>query len=141
MNAMQVRRSAGEAETSPDPSWRGLYRAEGISAVAQHTAFATAAEVFIAGNNITYAVGLLAPVGILILSLVMLKGVFPKALRIRVSRRASWASSVRLFGPSSALATTSMGCSCRPGFSWLAGNSAGWLKTIVSSKRNRRYPS
>ena len=33
MNAMQVRRSAGEAETSPDPSWRGLYWAEGILAV------------------------------------------------------------------------------------------------------------
>ena len=47
---------------------------------AQHTAFATAAEVFIAGNNITYAAGILAPVGILILSLVMLKGVFPKGV-------------------------------------------------------------
>jgi Domain of unknown function (DUF4386) len=47
---------------------------------AQHTAFATAAEVFIAGNNITYAAGILAPVGILITSLVMLKGVFPKGV-------------------------------------------------------------
>lgn len=47
---------------------------------AQHTAFATAAEVFIAGNNITYAAGILAPVGILIISLVMLKGVFPKGV-------------------------------------------------------------
>lgn len=47
---------------------------------AQHTAFATAAEVFIAGNNITYAVGILAPVGILILSLLMLKGVFSKGV-------------------------------------------------------------
>jgi len=47
---------------------------------AQHTAFATAAEVFIAGNNITSAVGILAPVGILILSLVMLRGVFPKGV-------------------------------------------------------------
>ena len=47
---------------------------------AQHTAFATAAEVFIAGNNITYAAGILAPVGILIISLVMLKGVFPKGI-------------------------------------------------------------
>jgi hypothetical protein len=47
---------------------------------AQHTAFATAAEVFIAENNITYAVGILAPVGILIISLVMLKGVFPKGV-------------------------------------------------------------
>jgi hypothetical protein len=45
---------------------------------AQHTAFATAAEVFIAQNNITGAVGILTPVGILITSLVMLKGVFPK---------------------------------------------------------------
>jgi hypothetical protein len=47
---------------------------------AQHTAFATAAEVFIAENNITTAVGILTPVGILILSLVMLKGVFPKGV-------------------------------------------------------------
>jgi hypothetical protein len=47
---------------------------------AQHTAFATAAEVFIAGNNITSAAGILAPVGILIVSLVMLKGVFPKGI-------------------------------------------------------------
>ena len=46
----------------------------------QHTAFATAAEVFIAGNNITSAAGILAPVGILIISLVMLKGVFPKGV-------------------------------------------------------------
>jgi hypothetical protein len=41
---------------------------------AQHTAFATAAEVFIVENNSTNAVG------ILILSLVMLKGVFPKGV-------------------------------------------------------------
>ena len=47
---------------------------------AQHTTFATAAEVFIAQNNITTAVGILAPVGMLILSLVMLKGVFPKGI-------------------------------------------------------------
>lgn len=47
---------------------------------AQHTAFATAAEVFIAQNNITTAVGILGPVGILITSLVMLKGVFPRGV-------------------------------------------------------------
>lgn len=47
---------------------------------AQQTAFATAAEVFIAENNITSAVGILTPVGILILSLVMLKGVFPRGV-------------------------------------------------------------
>lgn len=47
---------------------------------AQHTAFATAAEVFIAENNITGAVGILGPVGILILSLVMLRGVFPRGV-------------------------------------------------------------
>ena len=45
--------------------------------VAQHTAFATAAEVFIAQNNITGAVGILTPAGILLVSLVMLRGVFP----------------------------------------------------------------
>lgn len=45
--------------------------------VAQHTAFATAAEVFIAQNNITGAVGILTPAGILLVSLVMLKGIFP----------------------------------------------------------------
>jgi hypothetical protein len=47
---------------------------------AQHTAFATAAEVFIAENNIAFASGILAPVGMLILSFVMLKGVFPKGV-------------------------------------------------------------
>ena len=191
MNTLQVRRSPAETEAAPDPSWRGLYRAGGVSAMlfvvlllvaivltivappplsadgattlhyiashkvlytieqvlwlapsvfaaavflalfqalkhlnksyaalaalagiiswvlglaipttgggapvlvylsdhymtaataAQHTAFATAAEVFIAENNITYAAGILAPVGILIISLVMLKGVFPKGV-------------------------------------------------------------
>jgi hypothetical protein len=191
MNTLQAGRSLGETEASPDPSWRGLYRAGGVSAVlfvvlvlvalvlvvvappplnadgattlqyvashkvlylieqvlwlapsvfalvvflalfqalkhlnksyaalgalagivswaltlalpitgggapilvylsdqymaattaAQHTAFATAAEVFIAENNITGAVGILTPVGILILSLVMFKGVFPKSV-------------------------------------------------------------
>jgi hypothetical protein len=50
------------------------------STAAQHTAFATAAEVFIAQNNTTSASGILAPLGMLILSLVMLKGVFPKGI-------------------------------------------------------------
>ena len=191
MNTLQVRRSVAETETAPDPSWRGLYRAGGISAMlfvvlllvaivivvvappplnadgattlqyiashkvlyiieqglwlapsafaavvflalfqalkhlnksyaalgtlagfvswvlglaipttgggapvlvslsdqymtaataAQHTTFATAAEVFIAQNNITSAAGILAPVGMLIISLIMLKGVFPKGV-------------------------------------------------------------
>ena len=39
-----------------------------------------AAEVFLAENNSTGAVGILTPVGILILSLVMLKGFFPKGV-------------------------------------------------------------
>jgi hypothetical protein len=50
------------------------------STAAQHTAFATAAEAFIAQNNTPSASGILAPVGILILSLVMLKGVFPRGV-------------------------------------------------------------
>jgi hypothetical protein len=33
METTSVRRSSGEAEASPDPSWRGLYRAGAISAV------------------------------------------------------------------------------------------------------------
>jgi hypothetical protein len=33
MNTLQVRRSSGETEAFPDPSWRSLYRAGGISAV------------------------------------------------------------------------------------------------------------
>lgn len=191
MNTLQLRRSVAEAEAAPDPSWRSLYRAGGISAVlfvvsvlvaivivviappplsadgattlqyiashkvlyiieqvlwlvlsvfgavvflalyqalkhlnksyvalgalagfvswalglaipitgggapvlvslsdqymaattaTQHTAFATAAEAFIAQNNTTSASGILGPVGILILSLVMLKGLFPKGV-------------------------------------------------------------
>jgi hypothetical protein len=47
---------------------------------AQHTAFATAAEVFITQNNTPSASGILAPLGMLILSLMMLKGVFPKGI-------------------------------------------------------------
>lgn len=47
---------------------------------AQRAAFATAAEGLIAGSNAVNAAGILTAVGILILSLVMLKGVFPKGV-------------------------------------------------------------
>lgn len=47
---------------------------------AQHTAFATAAEGFIAQNAIVGAGGILFGIGILIISLVMLKGVFHKGI-------------------------------------------------------------
>jgi hypothetical protein len=47
---------------------------------AQRTAFATAAEGFIAQNTIPTITGVLEPVGILILSLLMLKGVFHKSV-------------------------------------------------------------
>src|SRR6266704_623995 len=33
MNTLQVRRSLGEAEAAPDPSWRGLYKVGGVSGV------------------------------------------------------------------------------------------------------------
>ena len=33
METLRVERSSGEAQASPDPSWRGLYRAGGVSAV------------------------------------------------------------------------------------------------------------
>src|SRR5437762_10312591 len=33
METMSVKRSSGEAEASPDPSWSDLYRAGGVSAV------------------------------------------------------------------------------------------------------------
>jgi len=192
MNTLQVRRSLGEAEAAPDPSWRSLYKAGGVSGVlvgvlyivatvlvfimpqppsssgaaalqyiashkpvyiielvsfvglslpamvvflalygalkhlnksyaalgalvgiasevialaynssppslngslvylsdqyvaattpAQHTALATAAEGLIAVTNAVNAAGILTALGILILSLVMLKGVFPKSV-------------------------------------------------------------
>jgi len=48
--------------------------------VAQRSAFAAAAEGFIAQNTIPTAMGILEPVGILILSLLMLKGVFRKGV-------------------------------------------------------------
>jgi len=48
--------------------------------VAQRSAFAAAAEGFIAQNAIPTAMGILEPVGILILSLLMLKGVFQKGV-------------------------------------------------------------
>lgn len=47
---------------------------------AQRVVFATAAEALIAQNNTPNIVGILTPVGILILSLVMMKGVFPKSV-------------------------------------------------------------
>ena len=47
---------------------------------AQRAAFATAAEGFIAQNDIPSAPGILTPIGILILSLVMLRGVFHKGV-------------------------------------------------------------
>ncbi len=47
---------------------------------AQHAAFATAAEGLIAVTNAVSAAGILTAHGILILSLVMLKGVFPKGV-------------------------------------------------------------
>ena len=33
METLSIERSSGEAEASPDPSWRGLYRVGGVSAV------------------------------------------------------------------------------------------------------------
>jgi Domain of unknown function (DUF4386) len=48
--------------------------------VAQRAAFATAAEGLIAVSNGVNAAGILTALGILILSLVMLKGVFPKGV-------------------------------------------------------------
>ena len=47
---------------------------------AQRAAFAAAAEGFLAQNTIPTAIGILEPVGILILSLLMLKGVFHKGV-------------------------------------------------------------
>lgn len=44
----------------------------------QRTAFATAAEGYLAENNTPSAVGVLTTVGILLISLVMIKGVFPR---------------------------------------------------------------
>lgn len=48
------------------------------TSAAERAAFAAAAEGFIAQNTIPTLIGILQPVGILILSLVMLKGVFHK---------------------------------------------------------------
>lgn len=47
---------------------------------AQRAAFATAAEGLIAVSNAVNAAGILTAIGILIISLVMLKGVFPKGV-------------------------------------------------------------
>jgi hypothetical protein len=47
---------------------------------ARRAAFATAAETLIAQNRTTLVVGPLTTVGLLIVSIVMLKGVFPKAV-------------------------------------------------------------
>jgi hypothetical protein len=46
----------------------------------QRAAFAAAAEVFIAQNNFPSAPGILTPVGILVLSFLMLRGVFHKGV-------------------------------------------------------------
>jgi hypothetical protein len=50
------------------------------TSAAQRAAFAAAAEGFLAQNTIPTIIGILQPVGILILSLVMLKGVFHKSV-------------------------------------------------------------
>ena len=50
------------------------------TSAAQRAAFAAAAEGFIAQNTIPTLIGILEPVGILILSLIMLKGVFHKSV-------------------------------------------------------------
>ena len=50
------------------------------TSAAQRSAFAAAAEGFIAQNTIPTITGILQPAGILILSLVMLKGVFHKSV-------------------------------------------------------------
>ncbi|HET9918368.1 MAG TPA: hypothetical protein VFQ30_00905 [Ktedonobacteraceae bacterium] len=50
------------------------------TSAAQRAAFAAAAEGFIAQNTIPTIIGILQPIGILILSLVMLKGVFHKGV-------------------------------------------------------------
>jgi hypothetical protein len=47
---------------------------------AQRTALASAAEGFIAWNNVPSAVGVLQTVAILAISLLMLRGVFPKGI-------------------------------------------------------------
>jgi hypothetical protein len=47
---------------------------------AQRAAYAAAAEAFVAQNIIPTAVGILEPIGILILALVMLRGVFPRGV-------------------------------------------------------------
>jgi hypothetical protein len=47
---------------------------------AQRAIFATAAEALVAQNNIVFANGVVAAVGILIVSLVMLKGLFRKSI-------------------------------------------------------------
>lgn len=53
---------------------------QAATTAAQRAAFATAAEDLIAQNNIPSAVGIMTTIGLLIVALVMLKGVFPKVL-------------------------------------------------------------
>ncbi|MCX8455980.1 DUF4386 family protein [Paenarthrobacter ureafaciens] len=50
------------------------------AAPGERSVFATAAEAIIAENNTPAIAGLLSPLGILLISLVMLKGVFPRVL-------------------------------------------------------------
>jgi hypothetical protein len=60
-----------------------VYLSEQFTATAdpaRRVAFATAAETLIAQNRTTVVVGPLTTVGLLIVSIVMLKGVFPKAV-------------------------------------------------------------
>lgn len=47
---------------------------------AQRTAFATAAEALVAQTDIAFAAGVLAAIGILVVSLIMLKGVFGRRI-------------------------------------------------------------
>lgn len=73
------------ALNSSPPSLNGglIYLSDQYAAAttaAQHIAYATAAESLIASTNAVNAAGILLEVGILIISLVMLKGVFHKGV-------------------------------------------------------------
>jgi len=92
---------------------------------ARRAAFATAAETLIAQNRTTVVVGPLTTVGLLIVSIVMLKGVFPKAVAYLGVATGVLGISAEALRMVSRASTASMGCSCRSGWAPSAGTSTG----------------
>jgi hypothetical protein len=95
----------------------------------QRAAFVAAAESLIALNRTPTVVGVLTTIGMLIVSLVMLRAYSPGPSPISVFSPLSWALSAKRSGRSSKVGTESTGCSSWSGWARLAGGCTDWGRT------------